>query len=551
MRNIFFVLGTHVNFEMCYKILLQKEMKELLINPGKINDEAFKFISKKPSENILQYLSSCSESSTDVTIYCSDGTVAAHKLVLASLSKMLFKVFKCQDHEEDTSILLPDFTVAHITAYFSGLFLGQDVFQDSQYSRLNTALAVVSDLKPSSIGIVVKDEMVDTIVKEEAMPNRIKMENMEHGNSVDYYDDGFDYEEPNEDFEDGKEEGKESKSGKGKFTCKHCGYEATTKSMLTKHRLEMHLGIGRIGSRKTPDTSSPIWQYFIQDPSNSERRTCKLCNASLAFKEQRLIHLAYHLNAKHDILIKIEKSRNGPRKKSNQLWEYLDEHPSDPFKVVCKICGKTLSRNNGRKHIMNEHKIGKSEILCSFCGKSFRDNYNRNIHEIEQHTKKYNFHCEECGKGFAEKYKLDLHKLEKHKDFETTPDATIKKYLAKQKPNQEVERLVCVHCGSTFASRVSLKNHIKVVHEGFKLQCPHCDYTIGKKAALQFHIKSKHEGISYPCPHCNYKATRQDNLNTHVKTVHEGIRLKCPHCDFQVTRKDYLDKHINSTHTLL
>ena len=75
---------------------------------------------------------------------------------------------------------------------------------------------------------------------------------------------------------------------------------------------------------------------------------------------------------------------------------------------------------------------------CDICGKSFRDNYNRNVHEIEQHTKKYNFHCEECGKGFAEKYKLDLHKLEKHKDFETTPDATIKKYLAKQKPNQEI-----------------------------------------------------------------------------------------------------------------
>merc|ERR1712155_310769 len=124
-----------------------------------MKEGCFQFISRKPLENILQYLSSCSESSTDVTIYCSDGTVAAHKLVLASLSKMLFKVFKCQDHEEDTSVMLPDFTVAHVSSYFAGILRKFDVSEQPQYLNISNVLGVIPMLNPRPTDIAVKDEM--------------------------------------------------------------------------------------------------------------------------------------------------------------------------------------------------------------------------------------------------------------------------------------------------------------------------------------------------------------------------------------------------------
>ena len=261
--------------------------------------------------------------------------------------------------------------------------------------------------------------------------------------------------------------------------------------------------------------------------------------------------MAHHLKSKHDIMIKIQgkKTNKLQQAATNPIWEYLDKDPSDHYKVVCKICGLRLTRFNGTRHVMNVHNIGKTEdqkiIQCSYCQETFRDNYNKKIHEIRLHTKKYDHHCEVCGKGFVERNILERHKEAVHDTPET------EKYKKKQIQKEPVERVVCPHCGSTFATKISLRNHIQVVHEDVKFECPHCNYSNGRKSNLDLHIKTKHEGLTFPCPHCSYKATRKHNLKVHIKTTHEGLRFNCPHCEFQVTRKDYLEKHISSAHPAL
>ena len=37
-----------------------------------------------------------------------------------------------------------------------------------------------------------------------------------------------------------------------------------------------------------------------------------------------------------------------------------------------------------------------------------------------------------------------------------------------------------------------VKEHYKIVHEGFRLACPHCDYENGRMDKLKDHIKAKH-----------------------------------------------------------
>ena len=563
-------------------------MKELSIDPGRktLNDEAFKFISRKPLENILQYLSSCSESSTDVTIYCSDGTVAAHKLVLASLSKMLFKVFKCQDNEEDTSILLPDFTMAHISAYFREIFLGADVLQDPQYLNLNTTLALASEITKPPNNIQVKDEVNDSCDNEEIFSCDTKIlfkkEDEDHENSEAFavklkenecfesYDDNEEmfssvttiiFKKEDRDHENSVESTVKLKekiksnvdtteneeeinilnvlaNDRGMYPCDQCDFEATTRRNLRAHkaRTDGH----REQGIKYCKRISKVWLHFTQDPTDEKRSVCKYCNASFSTNSrENTKHMASHLNSKHDILI--EKRKMKITRNTNPVWEYLDEDPSDPYKVLCKICGLRLTRFSGPRHVKTKHDMGgtKEKFQCSYCPKTFRDGTHKKIHEIRKHTKNYEHHCEVCGKGFAERNVLEVHLAEEHNN--TSEKNT--KYVRKP--------VICPHCGSSFATKGSLQSHIKNIHEGFKFQCPYCDYSNGRKANLDMHIKIKHEGITLPCPHCNYKATRESNLKVHIKTVHEGLRFNCPHCDFQVTRKDYLEKHISSAHAAM
>ena len=39
-------------------------------------------------------------------------------------------------------------------------------------------------------------------------------------------------------------------------------------------------------------------------------------------------------------------------------------------------------------------------------------------------------------------------------------------------------------------------------------------------------MKSVHEGQKFPCPQCDYKAAWKSNLKKHIKLVHEGDKLQ-------------------------
>ena len=63
---------------------------------------------------ILKYLRSLLEdgndTNADVFIHCSNGVLPTHRLVLASISRMLLTVFKQDTWDEPIVIILPHFT---------------------------------------------------------------------------------------------------------------------------------------------------------------------------------------------------------------------------------------------------------------------------------------------------------------------------------------------------------------------------------------------------------------------------------------------------------
>ena len=84
--------------------------------------------------NVSEYLRCLSHhsSSSDVEICCRDGRVSAHRLILASISKMLYQTFKLSDAEEDKIvIILPDFSRCHVLELLNAVYNSRKLSSDS------------------------------------------------------------------------------------------------------------------------------------------------------------------------------------------------------------------------------------------------------------------------------------------------------------------------------------------------------------------------------------------------------------------------------------
>ena len=91
-------------------------------------------------KNIIDYLTKCApgnfDNFSDVLIYCSDGQISCHKLVLASISPMLNKEFKTNIWDENVSIIVPDFTVQEVRAFLESLYKCQNLNKFADLAKL-------------------------------------------------------------------------------------------------------------------------------------------------------------------------------------------------------------------------------------------------------------------------------------------------------------------------------------------------------------------------------------------------------------------------------
>ena len=97
--------------------------------------------SEKPAVKIFEFLSrsrgeggSRDQASSDLILRCSDGVVAAHQLVLASISPMLCQelCWNQSNVDEARTIIMPEITIDKMSKYFEAVYSCEDLisFQD-------------------------------------------------------------------------------------------------------------------------------------------------------------------------------------------------------------------------------------------------------------------------------------------------------------------------------------------------------------------------------------------------------------------------------------
>ena len=151
-----------------------------------------------------------------------------------------------------------------------------------------------------------------------------------------------------------------------------------------------------------------------------------------------------------------------------------------------------------KKHIYTVHE-GHKDYKCESCGKSFSD---------EQNLKKHKY------------LKCNIEKVHQRKNLEKH------QYIHKVKKIQSKEiSLQCSQCSDVYQVEKDLIQHIKMVHEGQKIQrkktkCDVCETMLSNKYILASHIKVIHEGLRYECHECDMVFKEKSSLKRHVKSVH-------------------------------
>ena len=135
------------------------------------------------TRGIIDNLGSCfpgtSENFSDVLIICCDGQISAHKLVLASISQMLYTEFKVNIWDEIVYISLPDTNVSDITNYLLCAYNGKSL---TEYATVNQLIGCLyeeenivrepSEIKEERIEIVDVHSILDFENHEEEVKNQ-------------------------------------------------------------------------------------------------------------------------------------------------------------------------------------------------------------------------------------------------------------------------------------------------------------------------------------------------------------------------------------------
>ena len=443
---------------------------------------------KNPSmSNILQHLSCSSlgsgDPSADVVIHCSDGRLAGHRLVLASISGMLHEELLCNSADDLTSVMMPDFTLDQVSSYLHHVYRCQDV---EKFQDINDALAykllrfnreyeetTQSDHAMTDIEIKLEEPLADEEdIKDSpiTIPLIRKQKNKTQNPSADKkyrcFECGIDYKS-----QDGYYKHKRIVHKGERHTCPECGKSFTSGDSLRNHTEALHNEIQYTCDHcgKQCSNRAALRDHTCLPP-------CSKCGEQ--FPSHRSLN--HHYKTVHE-----ETLRKYPT--TSFVWDHFTKDKETGM-CVCHHCGKHVSGANGNTSSMTLHY------------KKFHDENSREFQE--------NFPCLECGMIFSNKSSHYMHRRSKHEGVSCQ----------------------CSQCGKQFPTTTKLKYHIEAVHEGTntKYPCPECGKQLNSTATLRKHMRT-HTGVKpHQCTECGRNFAERGQLKTHMR-VHTG---ETPyHCD--------------------
>lgn len=133
-------------------------------------------------------------------------------------------------------------------------------------------------------------------------------------------------------------------------------------------------------------------------------------------------------------------------------------------------------------------------------------------------------------------------------DHETTrrERSKMKRHVASV--HLKIKSLAFDQCTYSTSYKWSLEDHIKVVHDEFKIKCPFCEVTSSTQGNMKQHVESVHDkNKTFDCKLCPVKFYARAAIEHHTKSIHIKD-FKCQKCPYKTSTARTLRLHIKAIH---
>ena len=356
------------------------------------------------------------------------------------------------------------------------------------------------------------------------------------------------------------------------YNCDKCDYEATCKSDLDHHTINMHKQYTVIDddiAKKPEDQMCDEINLAIpvKSPKKDKDKNCDKFVMGTSQNSQFNDEQSSIKNGDtcHE---QLEHYEEGKGKKGIIVGSHEDEerHTNE----------KTLEENSMKYieilHKQSKHEGGLKECLKCECEKTFlesmsklgkrrksNDNDDRICMDVaekkEQHDKPYR--CTICSYSSSKKGNLWIHEKALHAgyilncdlcDFMSPSLKLMRGHRLRAHGPTNME-YACEKCSYQSISQANLTEHMQVKHEGKRYLCNLCAYTALFKRQLLRHRRAKHEDINIICDQCEFQASSQQSMAYHKNLTHTGVRFSCDHCEYKAIMKRGLKQHVKAKHS--
>ena len=266
---------------------------------------------------------------------------------------------------------------------------------------------------------------------------------------------------------------------------------------------------------------------------------------------------------------------------------FIDVHEGgNEKKKPCPTCGKNMTSESLKKHILHVHEKTRPISTCTICNKKFYSGYLK-THMKAKHEKIRRWTCEfeGCSKDFAylEGYKSHVRNI--HENAKRLCDicgesfdqrVTLKKHKVRihedeinEKQKGDGTPFPCNICEKMLFTSELLKDHLQFIHnlkkdeiEGgnAETKCEFCGESFIQKLQLQRHTTSIHEdecneqhrseGSPFPCNICHKVLFSSELLEHHLQFIHDqpSKPIKCELCGQAFTQRSTLSNHKKAIH---
>ena len=321
-------------------------------------------------------------------------------------------------------------------------------------------------------------------------------------------------------------------------------------------------------------------EYYDQDNISTSTYDCKLCQKSFISagnltKHVKSVHEKSNEDEKNDQEFSLDEDCKYDCKMCKKSFHNIGNlkrhissvHEGKKKTLQCNICGKSVTEAYLKIHIQAVHEKFK-RWKCKHCEKEYahKEGYLTHVRTIHEKIK---MQCDFCEKSFTQSFHLREHKTRHHEDEMNTileqKNLQIKKHQDNDDKQEELKEststtFVCNVCNKVLHSEYILNQHMTFIHHSRKyakdgaaeIKCQNCDQTFKSNNTLRNHLRVVHEGIkNHVCDSCGKAFSSKPNLTSHITYVHKGVReCTCTICGNLFRDKQVLKSHIMAVHEL-